>query len=209
MKKFIQENKFILVLFALWVITGLTVILTTTKFELHLVFNQYHNLFFDQFFKYITYLGGGFGIILCLLFLIITKKPRKLILLVILFYGIGMGVVQLSKHVVLHHVKRPTAVAETKEVTLRTVEGVHLRKSKSFPSGHATEIFFSFGILVYINKKNWLKICLFLFAIIAAYSRVYLSQHFFEDIFTGSIVAFSLISAAFIIFYRGTFNESS
>ena len=71
---------------------------------------------------------------------------------------------------------------------LHKVEGVELLKGNSFPSGHTTSIFSICCLLTLLFSKNKLGPIFIIIASFTAYSRVYLSQHFFEDVFVGSIV---------------------
>ncbi len=62
----------------------------------------------------------------------------------------------------------------------------------SFPSGHTITAFAIFIILALIVKKNYLKVFFTTIAILAGFSRVYLSQHFLEDIFSGALIGIGI-----------------
>lgn len=79
------------------------------------------------------------------------------------------------------------------------VPGVENHLHHSFPSGHATSAFALYFSLALIVKSNKLKLLLFLIALFAAYSRVYLSQHFFEDIYVGSIIGVGVTFLTFAV----------
>ena len=70
----------------------------------------------------------------------------------------------------------------------------------SFPSGHTITAFAIFIILAMVVKKQYLKVLFTLTAILAGFSRVYLSQHFLEDIFLGALigVAIALLSCTLV-----------
>ncbi|RZK40560.1 MAG: phosphatase PAP2 family protein, partial [Hymenobacter sp.] len=71
---------------------------------------------------------------------------------------------------------------------LHIVEGVVMGTLKSFPSGHSTSAFSVFLLLTLLVKnKRWGYVFLLL-AAAAAYSRVYLAQHFVEDVYAGSLL---------------------
>jgi membrane-associated phospholipid phosphatase len=76
-----------------------------------------------------------------------------------------------------------------------------MKKIHSFPSGHATTSFAMALIMAYmINSRIW-SVILPLFALLAAYSRVYLAQHFPTDIFAGMCIG--IVSALLsLIIYR-------
>ena len=48
--------------------------------------------------------------------------------------------------------------------------------------------FFVGGFLALVLKQRWTGLLLFLYALLVAISRNYLSQHFLEDIYVGSII---------------------
>jgi membrane-associated phospholipid phosphatase len=45
-----------------------------------------------------------------------------------------------------------------------------------------------FCLLAFYTKNNFLKVIYFLIAFLIAYSRMYLSEHFLKDVYTGSII---------------------
>lgn len=161
------------------------VILLTDKKTLHLSLNTFHHPFLDVFFKYATHMAEGL-VIGFMVFIVLIYKIR--------YAAAGLvGVVvsglttQFLKRVVFNDHFRPTKVFEGL-ADLHLIEGVRLHKAFSFPSGHATAAFALFLFLAYVVNSKKLKVLCYLLAVITAYSRVYLSQHFFEDIVVGSIV---------------------
>jgi membrane-associated phospholipid phosphatase len=76
-----------------------------------------------------------------------------------------------------------------------TVPGVHLRRAmNSFPSGHTSAAFSLFICLALITPRKWAPLWV-VSAWAVAYSRIYLSQHFLEDILLGSVIGlFSTIA---------------
>jgi membrane-associated phospholipid phosphatase len=174
------------------------------KLELHLMLNTCHTAIADTFFKYYTLLAEWPLYVLALL-PVFWKKSRMT-----LFFAIS----ELSSGAVLQTLKRlfeadrPVSVfANYPDVTLPLVQGVDMHHSNSFPSGHASTFFVFFtccALLLayyYQQRANAGKPCsqllitlsmlsLLFLAALGAYSRVYLSQHFMEDICVGSIIGF-------------------
>ena len=110
-------------------------------------------------------------------------------------------ITQFLKHVVFSDVMRPFIGLwdEFKNGDLHLVLSEDLmKKGFSFPSGHTTSAFSLFLILALFVKKPIFGAVLALFAILASYSRVYLSQHYFEDIFLGSIIG--VLGTLFVYF---------
>ncbi|MGC8802879.1 MAG: phosphatase PAP2 family protein, partial [Bacteroidales bacterium] len=104
---------------------------------------------------------------------------------------------QLLKHI--FDLPRPVKYFE-KMADLHLVEGVKLLTSHSFPSGHAASAFALCLSLAIILKKCGWQVLMFLLALVIAYSRVYLSQHFMVDIWVGS--AIGILVGAFYWYYE-------
>lgn len=168
------------------------------KEEIHLWINQKHSVFFDNFFKYITHLGDGW--IFPIGIIILLFKKWRFVLGLLLTSLCTLLIIGSLKNVVFSDVPRPVKYFEGKQ-ELRLVEGVKINMMKSFPSGHTTAAFsfWCFMALVFRDKK--LKFSFFCIAALAAYSRMYLSQHFLEDIVAGSILGM-LISVS--VYYFST-----
>ena len=126
---------------------------------------------------------------------------RKYFIAVVAGVLISTILAQFLKRVVYPDELRPISYL-SENFPVHIVEGVSLRKVHSFPSGHATTAFAMALIMAYIiNKKIW-SVILPLFALVAAYSRVYLAQHFPTDIFAGMCIG--IVSAILsLIIYRG------
>ncbi|NBX28695.1 MAG: phosphatase PAP2 family protein [Chitinophagia bacterium] len=72
---------------------------------------------------------------------------------------------------------------------IHKVEGVAMHQLSSFPSGHTATAFTIFLLTIYLfDNKKMVLIGLF-YAMLCAYSRVYLGQHFPLDLGGGIIVA--------------------
>lgn len=182
------------------------------KPELHLMLNAYHTSLQDTFFKYYSVLAEWPLYVLALLPLL-WKKTKMTI-----FFAIceltGGAILQILKHTISHD--RPVSVFEQyQDLTLPLVEGVTMYHSNSFPSGHASTFFmFSTCLVIFLayhycraDKPNGLRtqillnvsmLLLLVLAVLGAYSRVYLSQHFLSDVCVGSIIGFT---TPFLMFY--------
>jgi membrane-associated phospholipid phosphatase len=82
-------------------------------------------------------------------------------------------------------------------IKLKYIEGVYMVGQNSFPSGHSTSAFALFTCLALITENKLLKIIFIAFALTAAFSRTYLSQHWLVDVTFGSLIG--TLSA--VIFY--------
>ncbi len=185
MKAFFKTNFYFLFPYLVFVLFGIIWIIRDSKAEKHLEFNSFHNSFFDSFFYYFTFLGDGFTAALVIIVLL-TVNIR-----IGLFAGlsniISALVTQLLKHTLFADVVRPKKFFEGMH-DLYFIPGVDNYLYNSFPSGHSTCAFSLYLALSLITENKILKLIFFTIAGLVGYSRIYLSQHFFEDVYAGSIV---------------------
>ena len=188
----------------LMVVSGL--LIAYPKVELHLLLNSCHSDFQDLFFKYYSMLAEWPFYIIALLPLLWKKKE------ITLFYAICElstgAVVQIVKHIFF--APRPISVFENyPDLVLPLVEGVRLHHSNSFPSGHTSTFFVFFTccallMLAYkvkVRAKYLVLVLMVALAALGGYSRIYLSQHFTEDVFVGSIIGF--VTPCLLFYFAG------
>lgn len=187
-----------------FVFTGITLVLITDKADLHLSMNSLVGGNADQFFKYYTHVGDGLTVaILIVLASLISKEKIATALLGLISFALSGLLTQLLKRLVFASERRPSAYFGEEHLNL--IEGVKLHGSHSYPSGHSTASFALFIFLAYVFRKSrYIQTACALGAIMAAYSRVHLSQHFTEDVVTGSIIGVSVFFLVYWIF--GKFN---
>lgn len=106
-------------------------------------------------------------------------------------------ITQILKQTVFNEVVRPKKFFEGMQ-ELYFVPGVENHLYYSFPSGHATCAFSLYFALALLVKNKALELSLFFVALLVGYSRIYLSQHFFEDVYAGSLIG---ICITFIVYY--------
>jgi membrane-associated phospholipid phosphatase len=195
MTSFLQRYRFFFFPFFIWISSAALIAALTERNELHLWFNAHHQAWADVFFRYLTYMGDGvFGAFIVLLAM--AYRIRYGVIGLIGLAGSGM-ITQLLKRQVFNEIQRPSKVFE-QIADLHFVEGVQLHGNFSFPSGHATAAFSIFLLLAFIFRRPiWQLVC-FVLALLVAFSRVYISQHFFEDIFAGSIIGTTITVIAFL-----------
>jgi len=201
MRQTISKNRTFLLPYGLVFCAACFVIAYTDKIQLHLFFNSLLNPAFNFFFKYITFLGDGLFVI-CISAIILLFNLRRGIT-TLLAYGLSAGFTQGIKYAFFADVDRPLILFQQQKIPLNLVvdimEEQHIHRS--FPSGHATAAFALFFCLSFLSDRASLKIAFFILALMVAFSRVYLSQHFFEDITAGSFIAVSFSVLVCWFFY--------
>jgi membrane-associated phospholipid phosphatase len=204
-KNLFKNNAAFYLPYTVFVIVGAILILKTEQFDLHTKFNSIvGNSFLDFFFKYGTHIGDGLFLILIAIVLFFFNFKNGIFLLV--SYALAGGFTQFLKKVFFNFEMRPFFHHTFNGLPLKVVEGVKMYSQNSFPSGHSTSAFCLFFCLSIISPKIWQKILFFCLAIIIGFSRVYLSQHFFEDVYVGSIIGVVFSSIAAYIFFYSKFS---
>ncbi len=154
------------------------------KLQTHIMMNGLHAPVLDTFFKYVTALGEGFPVYLALVVIIWSRRNAMFILL---GQGLTFIITQILKFAFAH--PRPaTYFDQMGEDLPATVPGVSLRRAmNSFPSGHTSAAFALFTCLALMTPRKWAPFWMTA-GWAVAYSRIYLSQHFLEDILLGSVI---------------------
>ena len=159
--------------------------------EGHILINQYYNELWDQLFPYITHIGDGLTAIIIIVTLFIWKEKYGYIaLFAFLFTTV---ITHGLKFIVFPDAERPFLLLweyfhdGPGHVVLPKED---MKVHYSFPSGHTTSAMSIFCLLaVILNKKmKWTGLFFASLAMLASFSRVYLSQHFVEDVFLGTII---------------------
>lgn len=178
-----KSHPFIKAQIAFLILTIPLLIIEKGTFELWL--NKLHTPFFDQFFKYATYLGDGvtaaiFGVIL------LTFSYYRTIIFTVAILFDTILIQFVGKKLLFSHIVRPKKFFAD-DVVLNFVEGVKVHGNHSFPSGHTGAAFVWISFLALLLPKKY-GIPVFIFALIVGMSRVYLVQHFFMDVYVASII---------------------
>jgi len=171
-----------------WVL-ALLIIVQTDKLSLHLYFNSFHSKIGDVTMPHLTNVGDGLALLL-LAFLVFLFRSKKLALILFIAFLISSGLVQFLKHFVFENHMRPMYVFEHVK-GFHQIKDFHYHISQSFPSGHSTSSFVLFTfIAMNFAKTGQAQILCFIGALFFAFTRVYLSQHYFEDMFAGAMIGF-------------------
>ncbi|MET6998497.1 phosphatase PAP2 family protein [Chitinophaga defluvii] len=184
MLSLLRKNAYFFLPFLLWVIAGGILFSKFTKEELFLSVNQAHAPWADVLVTGITYLGDGISFAILLVVLLIMKKFRLFFMGLATFLLVTV-VVQVAKHAL--NAPRPISYFEDTSI-IHTVKWVTVHGSNSFPSGHTAGAFGMFCFLAIIVANKRLGLLFMALALGAAHSRLYLAQHFYADVYVGSII---------------------
>lgn len=205
MKSIAWKMRYFLTISYTFILIGMFITLLNQKIELHLWINQYHSYFFDILFKNLTIIGDGAFALVLLPYLILFAEFRTFLISLFGCFIAGM-LAQFFKKIIFSAALRPGALIE--QDLLHMVDDVHLHSSHSFPSGHTTSSFALFALIAFFNRKNKnIQIISAVGAILVGFSRVYLSQHFMEDIIFGAFLGITGFFISFQLMQYFKFNR--
>lgn len=183
----LQRNQsFFIVLFPI-LFLGIYPLIAFDNVTLFLHVNSWHHPWLDAFFFFITFLGGTASYVLLLVVLLALRSDMRTLLAGVGSFTAMSIIVQVMKKLLFADQLRPIMLIPT-DTPLYLVEGAIPQTHFSFPSGHAGTIFTAICIIhIFTNKKSvWLSLFLCLLAVAVAYSRIYLCQHFYRDVYVGA-----------------------
>lgn len=196
-RNILNQGKFFLTPYFIVFIAATLALVYFSKSEIHIWINKHNSIPADIFFKYWTNVGDGIFVILVAVILLFRKlKHSAFVLATYICSGIF---VQIFKHVIFSSAPRPKLYFEG-IYNLHFVQGIEIHTNNSFPSGHSATAFALFLSLSFIFQNRMLQFLFFLIASLAAFSRIYLSQHFLLDATVGSLIGI-LVSLIYYYFH--------
>ncbi len=155
-----------------------------------------HNLIFNSFFSFLSIRGLSFLFwVIIILFLIyleerknpgISKKDKQFIFSFLFAFFLTILIVEIPLKNFFRR-QRPYVTTLNQSILRFRGQNPHCF-GFSFPSGHAATAFASATILAFFDKKR--KWFYYLVATLIAYSRIFLSCHYFFDVVVGGILGF-------------------
>lgn len=199
MLSIIQKNIQYLRVYLIFFTLLFVFILATEPLDATLFFSSHRTTLGDLFFRIITHLGEPYPFVVLILYFLF-KKQRPTALKLATVGLIVMIPISIFKDFFSYD--RPATIIENLGFlpTFHFVNGVEiLRGTTSFPSGHSAAAFALWSLLAFqFTRNKTLQIVCLLTAIIVGISRVYLAQHFPQDVLFGSAIGIG--TAIFIEF---------
>lgn len=200
MNKIQRAIKYFAVPYVIFVIVLLTMVIIYRKGELHLLLNSYRTSFLNEFFKYYTETGGVVPFIIGALFAFFHRLKASFYIFVTLI----LNALITSGLKLWFRIPRPkTFFSEhLPDTMLQYVEGVKVHAFNGFPSGHTSAAFAFMMCVALICRNRTVSVICCLLAILVGYSRIYLSQHFAEDVLLGSVVGVTVALALYPVYEK-------
>ena len=187
-KGILYDIRFFLIPYLILLAICLLIKLSFTKDEIYFAVNTRHSEWQDNIARYVTDIGNGWTTV-ALSAILLLFSYRKAFLLAS-SYALTSLSVQVVKFI--FDAPRPKLYFANRLKGIYFVKGVDQLSFHSFPSGHTVTAFSTAMVILYfLRNKKW-GLALLIVAVLVGYSRMYLSQHFFEDVTIGSIFGFIL-----------------
>lgn len=202
---FFKNNVYYLISFLLLLVLGFLWSYTYPKGYELVYFSAHRNAFLNNFFIVVNYLGEIYTFLLIIFSFILLKKYRQ---------SITIGLAGLSTLALMPYLKNyfghPRPLKYFNEILhqpgfLELVPDVEVTSSwtSSFPSGHTAIAFTLFSLVCFYSdispRWRWLII---IAPSLAGMARIYLCQHFIEDVLGGMIFGILMSIIFFLIEMR-------
>ena len=155
-----------------------------TRDTIYFTVNAINNPVADFLAPFVTDLGNGwFAVIIAAILALFSYRKA---LLVITSWGITAIVAQILKFI--FDAPRPKLYFKEQLKRIHFVKAVDILSYHSFPSGHTVTAFSLAVLFTYWSRNRAWGPLFLLIAVMVGYSRMYLSEHFFEDVTAGSVI---------------------
>lgn len=184
MNEVLRRIRSLLIPYLLILCACLVIKLIFTKSEIYFAVNGIYSPLTDFLAPLATDLGNGWTAIAIAAVLLLFSYRKAFIAATA--FAVTAITAQILKF--FFDAPRPMLYFKDQLSSIHFVKGVEMLRVHSFPSGHTVSAFTVAVIFAYWSKnKAWGPVFLLL-AIMVGYSRMYLSQHFFEDVIAGSVI---------------------
>lgn len=202
-RSFLYQNRLYLGVYLLLLALAAALQIVYSPTALLLWINRHWHPAADVFFRAVTFLGDGLFCVGVALLLCLYSLRQAF--LVVVGYVVSGLLAQTGKRLLFPHAPRPARYFDDILSALHTVPGVELHQFGSFPSGHTATAFALFTVLAFETKHPLCKPLWLVPAVLVAYSRVYLLQHFVLDVTVGSLVG--VLTVLLVYPYRNRFPD--
>lgn len=183
-KDVLQRIRVFFIIYLILLCGCLIIKLIFTKDEIYFAVNSRYYPWADWIAPYITDLGNGWTIVVLSAILVLFNY-RAAFLMITTFVITSLSV-QVAKFI--FDAPRPKLYFKDQLSRLHFVKGVEILSHNSFPSGHTLTAFATGVVITYLVKDKGWSVLLIVYGLLVGLSRMYLSEHFFEDVVSGSVM---------------------
>ena len=199
MRRILLENRLFFSYLGLFIVLGGLFLLFTEKGAIILFFSENRSSWANLFFRSVTHLGEAPAFIIAAIIALFYQARYALAI-----GGTGLAVMGISFGLkALFAIDRPAAFFRKTALIdqINLVDGVVLHSgATSFPSGHTMAAFALYSLLAFLlPKRPGYATAFFILAFFVGLSRVYLVQHFWQDVYAGALTGVLIGMAAYAI----------
>ena len=184
-KDVLYKVRFFFIPYLILIAICLIVKLTYTREEIFFAVNARNWPWADKLAPYVTDMGDGWTTITLVIIALLFSYRKAFILAG--SYALTSGIAAQALKFIFN-APRPKLYFHDQLSRIHFVAGTNQLSYHSFPSGHTITAFSTAIIIAYWAKNKFWELPLLLLATLVGYSRMYLSQHFFEDVTAGSVI---------------------
>ncbi len=198
--KHLKSKRLYFGLYLVFLIIALILTFSETKGFGVFWFDNHRNKELNIFFEAVTKLGEYYVFIFFFLYYL-YKKSR------VSFSIASLGIIMpLISYALKSYFKHPRPITYfykyLKNVNFKGIEDAHYHTGhNSFPSGHTFAAFAIFTLLMLVSENKKSQITYLLLAVLTGLSRIYLAQHFIEDVAFGSFLGIIMALIIYYLFY--------
>ena len=183
-----QKIKWLTVPYLLVLCVCLVIKFLFTREQIYFTVNGFNNPYIDFAAPFVTDLGNGWTAVAIAAILTLFSYRKALIVAIV------FAVTSLSAQAVkfIFDAPRPKLYFKEQLSRIHFVKAVEILSYHSFPSGHTVTAFALAVVFTYWSKNRAWGPVFLVVAMCVGYSRMYLSEHFFEDVVPGSVIGFVL-----------------
>ncbi|HBL78122.1 MAG: hypothetical protein A2W90_13630 [Bacteroidetes bacterium GWF2_42_66] len=201
-----------LIFYALFFIVGALIILLTKRGDVVLLVNRYSRIEWDPIVEFLTNVGlGSYMALVATLLAFYKLRHAATGLLNLLLIGIFTNIL---KELFKGTFTRPLHYFLYDDFT-RFIYITDINYFSTFPSGHSMTIFGMLAFFAFLINRRTVSAILFVLAVLIGFSRIYLLQHFFVDVYVGAFFGIcSLLTTLWVtenrlhFLKRGIFDRS-
>lgn len=214
LKQIFRNRGFRLYLFfcAIFFISGAFVLLFTKRGDVVLLINRYSRLEWDHAVAMLTNIGLGSYMAFAAALMSFYKLRHAATGL------LNLGLIGIFTNVLKEMFKdvftRPLHYFLYDDLS-RFIYTADLNYYSSFPSGHSMTIFGMLAFFAFLANNRIASVFLFILSVLVGFSRIYMLQHFFVDVYAGAFLGiFSLLITIWLtedrlhFLKRGIFDRS-
>ncbi|QBR11801.1 phosphatase PAP2 family protein [Sphingobacterium sp. CZ-2] len=189
-------NKTNLSIFFVWYVLISVIVFSTPRISSFQWINSMNHQILDYFFSLLTQFGDGIFVMLVAVLFFFLRSRKIGIAIAASYIGSGLICSVLKRSFQAH---RPAFFLK-EDPSFHSLSWLPLSHHNAFPSGHTTSAFALAFTLMLFSKDKRLAMMAMVLACLTGYSRVYLGQHFLDDVWFGSILGAGFSCLYFLMY---------